>query len=85
MASSDKKRKSKQVYKPGKGGARAARSRQASVRVKMKIARWKRYQEEIAAGTRQPAKAKSRTNYDTTGLERHLSKLEGIVKMGKTS
>lgn len=82
MASSDKKRKSKQSYKPGKGGARMARARRAAVRTKSKIKRWKRYQAEVEANTR--LAPTDPTRWDTTKLESHLSNLQGIVKLGKT-
>ncbi len=92
MASSDKKRKSKQEYKPGKGGARASRARQASVRTSMKIKRFKRYQAEVEAGTRAAPVFKhgkhtgevNTNRWSTAGLDSHLSNLQGIVKLGKT-
>lgn len=92
MASSDKKRKSKQKHSLSSGGGRRSRALKAIVRIKMKIKRWERYQSEIEAGTR-PAytlkrgKKKGETvasRWNTTGLKSHLSSLEGIVKQGKT-
>jgi hypothetical protein len=82
MASSDKKRKSKQSHHKGSGWARARRAKASIRRVKLKINRWKRYAKEVAANTR-PAPVDP-TRWDTEGLERHLNTLEGIVKKGRT-
>lgn len=71
-----KKRQRKSRTSSGKG--RVARARQALVRTKMKIARWKKNQtdeKKVAAG-------KSRSNWNTEGLERHLRTLEKIIKQG---
>ncbi len=92
MASSDKKRKSKQKFSPSAGGARRTRALREIVRTKMKIKRWERYQSEISAGTRQPYTLNRgdkkgqvlESRWDTSGLKSHLSNLQGIVKQGKT-
>ena len=94
MASSDKKRKGKRAdrFSPSSGKSRMQRARQASVRVKMKIKRFERYQQEIEAGTRlapliKKGQKQGQVNADrwnTTGLQSHLSRLQGLVKAGKT-
>lgn len=88
MASSDKKRKSKQSHSQSSGEARRSRALKAIVRTKMKIKRWERYDRELQAGTRQwPLDKKGVVigdRWDTTGLKSHLATLEGIVKKGKT-
>ncbi len=93
MASSDKKRKTKQGHKPGSGWARAKRASRAMARTLLKIKRWKRYQAEVEAGTRKLPTIKygkrkgelDTSRWDTTGLESYLAKQESIVNMGKTS
>ncbi len=93
MASSDKKRKTKQKHKPSKGWARSADAKAALVRTRMKIKRFKRYAQEIAMGKRvapvkKNGKLKGQPNtlrWSTAGLETHLQTLQTIVKQGRTT
>ena len=93
MASSDKKRKTKQKHKASKGWARAAQAKATLVRTRMKIKRFKRYAQEVATGKRvapvkRGGKLKGQPNplrWSTAGLETHLQTLQTIIKNGKTT
>jgi hypothetical protein len=62
-------KKSKGASTESSGLRKAYRANQQARRLRMKIARWKRYQKD-------PSKAeagKHRGNWDTKGLEKHLA------------
>lgn len=92
MASSDKKRPSKQKHQDSSRLARSRRAKRNITRTKIKIQRWERYQEEIERGLRPVSvfkygKNKGNPNpsrWDTTGLKSHLNNLQSIVKKGRT-
>lgn len=74
------KKKLKREHKTSKGLRRASRARKQLQRTKMKIKRWQRYAQEG-----KPTNSKMRHGWDVSGLQKHVSLLESIVKRGSTS
>lgn len=91
MASSDKKRKTKQNWKQGKGWARAACAKRNLMRATMKIKRFDRYQAEIGLGKRvapliKHGKRKGQIDsarFTTDGLKKYCEVQKEIIKMGR--
>lgn len=61
--------------KDSSGTKKISRANTQIRRIKMKINRWKRYQQEIKDGKREGKSAR----WDTKGLEKHISLLEGLI------
>ena len=75
--------------KTSSGNRRMSRAKKALMRLKMKIARWKRNEQnpekDRVVKKGQNACYRSRHNeWNTAGLEKHAKVLEEIIKMGKT-
>jgi hypothetical protein len=91
MASMDKKRKTQQKWKEGKGWHRANRAKQNLLRAEMKVARWTRYNEEISLAKRaapivKHGKRKGQVDtgrFDVTGLQNYIEVQKNIIKMGR--
>ena len=75
--------------KVSSGNKRMNKAKKALMRLKMKIARWKRNQENPAKNRvlskGQNACYRSRhNNWNTDGLKKHAKLLEEVIGMGKT-
>ena len=70
-----KGKKGKGDHKQSSGNRKLQRVARTARRLGYKINRWKRYQEEIKAGTRQGKVAR----WDTAGLEKHKALLESML------
>jgi len=77
------------VAKTSSGNGRMVRAKRALMRITMKIARWKRNQEDATKvppkwDKDQHVRLRSRHNeWNTEGLERHANLLLEIIKMGR--
>ena len=87
----DKKRKTQQKWKEGKGWHRANRAKQNLLRATMKVARWTRYNEEISLAKRAAPLFKSgkfkgqvdTNRFNTEGLLNYIEVQKNIIKMGR--
>jgi len=71
MADNTKKGK----YKPSSGKRKGRVAKRAARKLRMKIVRWKRYQEEISINKR----ASKASRWNTDGLEQHVKFLQKIA------
>ena len=69
------KHKSKRDHKVSSGRHKFSRINKQLCRLKMKVARWERYQKEIEQSERKG----SIKRWDTAGLKRHIELLESFI------